>query len=121
MSLHLYFHPLSSFSQKVLIAFYENDTPFTPHILDLGDDATNKKFLEMWPPGWGFGLSVITRRDDIYDVPGRFGWDGGYGTSFYVDPTEEMIGVLMCQRLWDPAFLALNADFWTEAYRAIDD
>src|SRR5262249_47132754 len=31
--------------------------------------------------GWGFGLSVFTRRDDIAGVPGRFGWDGGYGTS----------------------------------------
>src|SRR5689334_18372982 len=50
MSLHLYFHPLSSFCQKVLTAFYENDTPFTPHILDLGVEATNRKFLEMWPP-----------------------------------------------------------------------
>ncbi len=50
MALHLYFHPLSSFSQKVMIALYENDTPFTQHILDLGDEATNKKFLEMWPP-----------------------------------------------------------------------
>jgi CubicO group peptidase (beta-lactamase class C family) len=29
--------------------------------------------------GWGMGLSVVTRRDDLYNVPGRFGWDGGYG------------------------------------------
>jgi len=27
--------------------------------------------------GWGFGLSVITRRDGVAAVPGRFGWDGG--------------------------------------------
>jgi glutathione S-transferase len=40
MSLTLYFHPLSSFCQKVLIALYENDTPFEPHIVDLGDDAS---------------------------------------------------------------------------------
>ena len=31
MSLKLYFHPLSSFCWKALIALYENDTPFTPH------------------------------------------------------------------------------------------
>ncbi len=71
--------------------------------------------------GWGFGLSVITRRENISDVPGRFGWDGGYGTSWYVDPKEELIGILLCQRLWDPRFLALHADFWTAAYQAIDD
>ena len=39
MSLTLYLHPLASFCQKALIAFYENGTPFTPHIVNLGDDA----------------------------------------------------------------------------------
>jgi CubicO group peptidase (beta-lactamase class C family) len=38
--------------------------------------------------GWGFGVSVITRRDDIAAVPGRYGWDGGLGTSWYSDPRE---------------------------------
>jgi CubicO group peptidase (beta-lactamase class C family) len=54
-------------------------------------------------------------------VPGRYGWDGGYGTSWYVDPSEEMVGILMTQRLWDPTFLAVHHDFWTSAYQAIDD
>ena len=31
MSLTLYFHPLASFCHKVLIALYENQTPFTGH------------------------------------------------------------------------------------------
>ncbi len=39
--------------------------------------------------GWGFGVSVVTRRDDVAAVPGRFGWDGGLGTSWYSDPKEE--------------------------------
>lgn len=71
--------------------------------------------------GWGFGVSIITRRDDVAGVPGRFGWDGGYGTSWYVDPKEELIGILMTQRLWDPGFLAVHQDFWTTTYRTIDD
>ena len=37
MSLTLHFHPLSSFCHKVLIALYENDTPFTPQMVDLGE------------------------------------------------------------------------------------
>ena len=37
MSLKLYFHPLSSFCQKVLIALYENDTPFERRVVNLGD------------------------------------------------------------------------------------
>src|SRR4051812_947740 len=51
MSLKLYFHPLSSFCQKVLIAFYENDTPFEPQIIDLADEASSAKLKAIWPIG----------------------------------------------------------------------
>ena len=36
--------------------------------------------------GWGFGMSVFKGLDDPHAKPGRFGWDGGYGTSWYSDP-----------------------------------
>jgi CubicO group peptidase (beta-lactamase class C family) len=72
--------------------------------------------------GWGFGVSVVTRRDDLAATPGRYGWDGGYGTSWYVDPKEELIGILMTQRVWDdPGAPLILVDFWTSAYGAIDD
>jgi len=72
--------------------------------------------------GWGFGLSIITRRDGVADVPGRFGWDGGYGTSAYSDPKENMVAILMTQRVWDsPSAPAVLLDFWTSSYQAIDD
>jgi glutathione S-transferase len=51
MSLRLLFHPLSSFCQKALIALFENDTPFTPQIVDLGDPADRDAFLKLWPIG----------------------------------------------------------------------
>jgi glutathione S-transferase len=51
MSLTLYFHPLSSFCQKVLVAFYENDTPFKPHVVDLMDPAEDAAFKALWPIG----------------------------------------------------------------------
>jgi CubicO group peptidase (beta-lactamase class C family) len=72
--------------------------------------------------GWGLGVSVITRRGDVAGVPGRYGWDGAYSTSLYVDPHEDMVGVLMAQcrpRVLGQPPLAL--DFWTSAYQAIDD
>jgi CubicO group peptidase (beta-lactamase class C family) len=72
--------------------------------------------------GWGFGMSIVTRRDDIASVPGRFGWDGGYGTSAWMDPKEDLVGVLMTQRLWDsPSPPPVASDFWIQAYQAIDD
>jgi glutathione S-transferase len=51
MSLKLHFHPLASFCQKVLVALYENDTPFEPHLVDLGDEASAAEFKELWPIG----------------------------------------------------------------------
>ncbi len=70
---------------------------------------------------WGFGMSVVTRRDDLASTPGRFGWDGGYGTSGYSDPEEDMVGILMTQRLASPESARIDLDFWTSAYGAIDD
>jgi CubicO group peptidase (beta-lactamase class C family) len=85
--------------------------------------ALSDFFPDFWDShGWGFGVSIVTRRNDIAATPGRYGWDGGYGTSWYVDPKEELIGILMTQRLWDtPSPPSVLLDFWTSAYRAIDD
>jgi CubicO group peptidase (beta-lactamase class C family) len=71
--------------------------------------------------GWGMGLSVFTRRDNLYTGPGRFGWDGGYGTSWYSDPGENLTGILLTQRMMGPEPPRALADFWTLAYQAIDD
>jgi CubicO group peptidase (beta-lactamase class C family) len=72
--------------------------------------------------GWGFGVSVVTRRDDVAAVPGRYGWDGGLGTSWYSDPREEMVTILMTQRAWtSPSPPDVCLDFWTSAYQTIDD
>jgi glutathione S-transferase len=51
MSLTLYYHPLSSFCWKALIALYETETPFTPHLVDLGDPKDAAAFKAIWPIG----------------------------------------------------------------------
>jgi CubicO group peptidase (beta-lactamase class C family) len=72
--------------------------------------------------GWGFGVGVALHRSHLYGTPGRFGWDGGIGTSAYVDPAEDMIGILMTQRLMEsPAAPAAFIDFWNGAYQAFSD
>ena len=71
---------------------------------------------------WGFGVGVVTRRDDVYATPGRFGWDGGCGTSGWSDPREDLVGILMTQRLMDSTRPpAVFTDFWTSTYQAIYD
>jgi CubicO group peptidase (beta-lactamase class C family) len=85
--------------------------------------AASPFFPNFWKGrGWGFGLGVTTERSDLSGAPGRFGWDGAFGTSWFVDPKEEMVGVLMTQRRPDVLDISsLTLDFWTSAYQLIDD
>jgi glutathione S-transferase len=62
MSLTLYFHPLASFCWKVQIALYENNTPFTGEIVNLGDQKSSARFFELWPVG-----KMPLLRDDARD------------------------------------------------------
>jgi glutathione S-transferase len=48
MSLTLYAHPFSSYTQKVLIALYENATPFAWRVLDGGAEV-QQAFASLWP------------------------------------------------------------------------
>ncbi len=47
----LWFHPLSSYCHKVLVALYEMGTPFTPRLINLGDPADRADVLAAWPLG----------------------------------------------------------------------
>jgi glutathione S-transferase len=49
MTLTLYYHPLSSFCWKALIALYEADVPFVPCSVNLGDPADKAAFQAVWP------------------------------------------------------------------------
>lgn len=51
MSLKLYYHPLASYCQKVIVALYENGTPFATQLVDLGDAKQRADFLDIWPLG----------------------------------------------------------------------
>jgi glutathione S-transferase len=62
MSLTLYYHPLSSFCHKALIALYENGTPFEKRLVDLGDPEDRAAFKKLWPIG-----KFPVLRDDARD------------------------------------------------------
>jgi CubicO group peptidase (beta-lactamase class C family) len=52
-------------------------------------------------PGYGFGLGFGVRLQDGYAwVPGSKGdamWAGAWGTSFWIDPKERLVAILMAQ------------------------
>jgi hypothetical protein len=68
----------------------------------------------------GLRVSVITCRDGIESVPGRFVWDGGFGTSWASDPKEELCAILLTQRGLSPHVIRLYG-FRTSTHQAIDD
>jgi glutathione S-transferase len=59
MSLTLHYHPLASYCWKALIALYENDIPFTPNLVDLGNPAERAALAKLW----GIGKFPVLRDD----------------------------------------------------------
>jgi CubicO group peptidase (beta-lactamase class C family) len=84
--------------------------------------AVSPFFPGFWDnTGWGFGVGVVTRRDDLVSL-GAFGWSGGYGTSLSIDPREELVSVFLSQRVFDQFGLPLAfSDFSTLVYQALED
>ncbi|MEP2828271.1 glutathione S-transferase family protein [Parvibaculum sp.] len=49
MTLRLYYHPLSNFCQKALVALYESGVDFTPEFIDLGNEDDRARLGAVWP------------------------------------------------------------------------
>ncbi|RKH53751.1 serine hydrolase domain-containing protein [Corallococcus llansteffanensis] len=61
--------------------------------------AASPFFPGFWDAsGWGFGGSVTTRPDGVSPTAGRYGWGGGTGTTFFIDPRQDLAVVLLTQR-----------------------
>jgi glutathione S-transferase len=68
LSLTLYFHPLSSFCHKVLVALYENDTEFDRRIINLGDDKERAELLAVSPIGRFPAIRDHVRKRDVAET-----------------------------------------------------
>jgi CubicO group peptidase (beta-lactamase class C family) len=74
-------------------------------------------------PGVGYGLGVSVMLDPAaagkLSSPGTFGWTGAATTSFFIDPKEDLVAILMTQK-W-PYDARLLDEFQTMVYQAIAD
>jgi len=71
----------------------------------LGDDFFDHQ-------SWSFCQSV---RDD-----GAFGWDGGFGTTWLVDPVRDLVVIVLTQRMFDgPGLPEPHASIQAAAYAAL--
>lgn len=74
-------------------------------------------FMAGGAANWGLGVSVTVRADKPWFTIGRFGWDGGYGTSAYIDPANGVVGILFSQQMMDtPEPPQTFVDFWSALY-----
>jgi CubicO group peptidase (beta-lactamase class C family) len=68
--------------------------------------------------GWGYGQAVTIAPDEVSAVPGRYGWSGGYGTTWFNDPHRRLIAIGLTQTvgfLWNGL-----AEFGALAARAVE-
>ena len=73
-----------------------------------------KLFLE--GQGWGFGGSVDVETSDPWNVPGRYGWVGGTGTSAHIIPATGTVAIVLAQvGLDSPVPSDWLQDFWRYA------
>ncbi|MGM4981343.1 MULTISPECIES: glutathione S-transferase family protein [Rhizobium] len=103
MSLVLYQHPLASFCHKVLMALYENGTPFESRIIDLGNEASRASLVRLWPIGKFPVLRDETLDSTIPETSIIIEYlDRHYPSTtplLPLDPTDAL-----CVRLWDRFF-----------------
>ena len=77
----------------------------TPKLFELLPQYTRSAFVADTLPGRaageGFGLSVrvVTNPDarNTFLSQGSYGWSGAFGTHFWIDPREKIVGILMTQ------------------------
>ncbi len=103
MSLTLYQHPLASFCHKVLMALYENGTPFESRIIDLGDDQSRASLVRLWPLAKFPVLRDEGRDSTIPETSIIIEYlDRQYPGAIQLLPTD--LSDALCVRLWDRFF-----------------
>ncbi|MBB3674935.1 serine hydrolase domain-containing protein [Modestobacter versicolor] len=67
---------------------------------------------------WGLQVGVQVEAAEPWAQPGRWGWDGGTGTTAYADPDRDLVAVLLTARGTSPAESFLG-DFWQAVHRCL--
>jgi CubicO group peptidase (beta-lactamase class C family) len=84
----------------------------TTNHLTAGQRERAALFLE--GQGWGYGGQVDVTPSDPWNVPGRYGWVGGTGTTAHIVPPTQTTTILLTQAaMRNPTPTPLMRDFWT--------
>ena len=93
----------------------------SPRSVELMGSAFIPSTLQGRPAGEGFGLGVRVVTDaaarGTWLSEGSFGWSGVYGTHFWADPKENLVGILLAQT----SSRTLLSDFENSVMQAVAD
>ncbi|RJQ88185.1 serine hydrolase domain-containing protein [Amycolatopsis panacis] len=89
----------------------ESVRQMTTNHLTASQRATGSLFLD--GQGWGYGGGVDLTHTEPWQIPGRYGWVGGSGTSAHLIPATGEVAILLTQRgMADPTPTPILRDFW---------
>jgi glutathione S-transferase len=132
----LYFHPLSSFCWKALIALYECDVAFEPHLLDLMNPAVREEFGKLWPigkmPVLRDGDETIAEATIVIEyatpqlIPARDAWRVRMWDRFFDLYVNEPVGKIVTDKLRpegsrDPLGVEQARARLTTAYQTLEE
>jgi len=105
----LYFHPLSSYCWKALIALYECDVAFEPHLLDLMNPDVRAEFNKLWPigkmPVLRDGEEIVTEASIIIEyatpqlIPAKEAWRVRMWDRFFDLYLNDPVGKIVTDKL----------------------
>jgi CubicO group peptidase (beta-lactamase class C family) len=68
--------------------------------------------------GWGYGMSVVAESSPDQPARGSFGWNGGFGSSWFSDPANGLTAILLTQHEFSSGILdPIHRRFQADAYR----
>jgi CubicO group peptidase (beta-lactamase class C family) len=92
----------------------------------IGSLALDRAASDMRGYRFGLGVRVLDNPAEasVLGSRGTFGWAGAYGTNSWIDPVENMVGIMLIQCTPDPTDMELRSlwpRFQAVAYQALDD
>jgi CubicO group peptidase (beta-lactamase class C family) len=84
----------------------------------LNDEQIARGGVLLGGRGWGYGMSVAVRPDEVSRVPGRYGWEGGSGTYWFNHPQLDLVAILLTQ-VSDVLFNGTLTEFGRAATRIV--
>lgn len=98
----------------------QNHLPEGRTMAEMGDESFSEARMD--GSGFGLGFSVVLNPVDTYapGSEGSYSWGGAASTYFWIDPAEELIGILLTQIMPSAAY-PIRPQFQQLVYAAITE